>query len=889
MQLVVSHNNMDFDSLAAQFAVTKLNPTARMVLSFPLFGNVREYLTLYRSNLPIVQIKYVDLEQVSKLFIVDCQHSDRLEPLVQKLLGEKRPYSVFDHHDLDSDGLGRGAQPDSIIESVGAATTLLVERICQKKIPLSPFEATLLLLGIYEDTGCLTYSGTTSRDATCVAHLLKNKADLNVANEYMRAKLNDEQLVLLQEMIKAANILDVSGNRIVIVSASRSDYIDGLASMTRKLMELESANAAFSVVKMRDRVHIVGRSDTPSIDVRTIVRQFSGDGHAGAGSAVVKGLPVEKVVESLTDLVRNNVRPEITAEQLMVSPVRTIKSDTTMDEAGRIMIRYGIDGLVVAEESGVIGVISRRDVDQAVHHKLAHAPVSGFMSHPVISVSPETPLSEIQRLLVRNDIGRLPVLDSANHLLGLVSRREVLINLYGEQGAISLLPGSLGANGNSKFPDTITEHQKRVIDLHSRLEGLDEDNLWLFHTIGEIASAQNMVAYVVGGAVRDLLLGLEHFDLDFVIEGSAIALADKLAKIHPDRFEVTTKHDRFQTATVNFKAKGLREVDLSTARSEFYEYPAALPTVEPSGLEQDLFRRDFTINALALCLNPDRFGKVIDLFDGLEDLQARTVRVLHQFSFIEDPTRIVRAARFASRLGFTLEKNTSEQAKRAIDMGIFDNLGGIRIKKEIKLVLESEQRLAGLDILAKLGAKLRYLDEELEYGSQERKLIRRGEQLLERYPINDPWLVYLALLLGRLSPDRLYHALDRLHLAGEDKEIVTRGLELITNLAGQGKNLKRSEIYALLRGTPDASLAIAACQARPGSVVRRMVRVYFEELKHVATSLSGRDLLNMGFPEGPPIGQALQALLNARLDGLVSSRKEELEFIAKHASLRQAH
>jgi tRNA nucleotidyltransferase (CCA-adding enzyme) len=883
MQIVVSHNNLDFDSLAAQLAVTKLHPTARMVPSFPVFGNVREYLTLYRSHLPIVQIKYIDLEQVSKLFIVDCQHADRLDVAVRKLIDQKRPFAVFDHHDLDGNGLGPHADSDSIIESVGAATTLLVEKIMQRRIPLSPFEATLLLTGIYEDTGCLTYSGTTARDAACVTHLLKHKADLNVVNEYIRPKLNDEQIALLQEMIKAATILEIAGTRIIISSASLPNYLDGLASLTRKLMELESANAAFSVVKMRDRIHVVGRSDSPALDVRPIVRRFGGDGHAGAGSAVTRGEDMRSILEKLTEALKFDVKPEVTASQLMVSPVQTIRSDTSMEEAGKIMIRHGSDGLVVAEEIGVVGIVSRRDVDQAMHHKLGHAPVSGFMSRPVLSVGPATPLSEIQRMLVKNDIGRLPVLDDSNHLLGLVSRREVLNNLYGEP-EFPAFPSLSGADkSRSEFPSSMPNNLKRVIDLQSKLAGLAPDNLWLFRTIGEIAEAENMVAYAVGGSVRDLLLGIAHFDLDFVVEGSAIKLAETLIEKHPDKFAITSLHERFQTAALTYFSDQDKQVDLSTARIEFYEYPAALPTVEPSKLEQDLFRRDFTINSLALCLNPGQFGNLIDIFAGLEDLNARLIRILHQFSFIEDPTRIVRAARFASRLGFTLEKTTAEQAKQAISMGIFDNLGGIRMKTELQLVLESQHRLAGLEILAKLGAKLRYLDEELEYGATERKLIRRAEQLLVRFSVSEPWLVYLGLLLARLKPERLQNVLTRLHLTTDGKSIVTKGLALMDELSARGKHPKRSEIYGLLHGVPDAALAIAACQARPGSIVRRMVRIYFEELKNVTTILSGDDLIKMGMPEGPIIGQALQRLLAAKLDGLVLSVEDEREFIVKQS------
>jgi tRNA nucleotidyltransferase (CCA-adding enzyme) len=691
-------------------------------------------------------------------------------------------------------------------------------------------------------------------------------------------------------MMKGATILEIAGNRIIVARASRPQYLDGLASLTRKLMELESANAAFSVVKMRDRIHIVGRSDSPSLDVRTIVRQFGGDGHAGAGSAVSREGAIAPIVESVIDALKASVRPEITAADLMVTPVQTIRSDVSMEEAGKIMIRHGLDGLVVAEEMGVVGVISRRDIDQAIHHKLGHAPVSGFMSRPVISVGPSTPLSEIQRVLVKNDIGRLPVLDETNHLLGLVSRREVLKNLYGEPEPPPFLPQLFASKNEQEFPKLETDRQnKNVIDLHSNLEQLDADNLWLFRAIGQTAAAEGMVAYAVGGSVRDLLLGISHFDLDFVVEGSAIRLAERLVERYPGKFEMGSIHERFQTAVLNFIAEEDRQVDLSTARIEFYEYPAALPTVEPTKLEQDLFRRDFTINALALCLNPDEFGRLIDLFNGLEDLNRRVIRILHQFSFIEDPTRIIRAARFASRLGFTLEKNTAEQAKQAISMGIFDNLAGIRIRRELQLVLESEQRLIGLDILAKLGAKLRYLDEELEYGLPERKLIRRAEQLLVRFSVEESWLVYLGLLLGRLQLERLQNVLTRLHLASEHKTIVTRGLTLLNDIPTRNKNLKRSEVYDLLHGMPDASLAIAACQARPGSLVRRMVRMYFEELKDVKTILTGADLIKMGYAEGPGIGQALHNLLAAKLDGLISTEKDERDFITKHAASPQAH
>src|SRR5262249_3799499 len=176
---------------------------------------------------------------------------------------------------------------------------------------------------------------------------------------------------------------------------------------------------------MRDRIHLVGRSDTPAVDVRTLLREFGGDGHPGAASAVTRGASVAEVSRRVEEVLRSQIKPEQTASEIMTSPVRTIRPRTTMEEASRIMLGYGLEGLVVVEDEHVVGVVSRRDIDQAMHHKLGHAPFQGFMSKPVITICPDTPLSEIQHIMVSEDVGRLPVLEESGRLIGIVSRREV--------------------------------------------------------------------------------------------------------------------------------------------------------------------------------------------------------------------------------------------------------------------------------------------------------------------------------------------------------------------------------------------------------------------------------------------------------------------------------
>jgi tRNA nucleotidyltransferase (CCA-adding enzyme) len=279
MELVFAHSNMDFDSLSAQFALTKLYPSCKMVLGYPLTGNLRSFITLNRGYLPIVEVKYVDLSKVTRFFLVDCQHFERLDSGVRKLMEETidsepgvihlcRPLTIFDHHERDSKSLISLSCEDSQVEVVGAATTILVEQIRKKKIALSPFDATVLAIGIFEDTGCLTYAGTTPRDAECIAFLIQHGADLSVVREYIRPKIEQEQVALLEELLRAAQVVNVQGHKFVVATAHVPNYVEELASLTRQLLDLEAVDGAFTVVHMKDRVHIVGRADPRIMSVK---------------------------------------------------------------------------------------------------------------------------------------------------------------------------------------------------------------------------------------------------------------------------------------------------------------------------------------------------------------------------------------------------------------------------------------------------------------------------------------------------------------------------------------------------------------------------------------------------------------------------------------------
>lgn len=907
MEIVVTHNNTDFDALASQFAVTKLYPGTKMVLNQPIVGSVREYLSLNRSSLAAIEPKYLDVSQVTAIYVVDCQDIDRLPEPISKFINQELSknsstvkITVFDHHRLEPDGLLKYASEDSIVAKVGSATAILVDKMRQQKLILNQFEATLLALGIHEDTGSLTFSGTSETDAKALAYLMSFGVDLNQISSLIKPKWSDEQSSLLNDLLSSCKVKDIHATKIVFAQSKSERYIDGVAQMARTLMDVQSADASFCFVHMKNRVHVVARSDANALDVGELMEMLGGGGHPGAASAVVKNGKISQIMDYIESLLPDRIKPQPIARTLMTTPVRTIRPSLRMAEAHRLMIRLGQDGLVVCEGDNVVGIVSRRDIDQAIHHKLDHAPVQGFMSRPVVSVPPDASLEQIQQLMVVEDIGRLPVLAPDGELLGLVSRQNVLEAVYGHgakraSGASDLVHdpiyGETRLDAKEFLPErkSATHSAKRQKEFDKRFALVDPQIFELFTIVGKEAAELNMVAYVVGGFVRDTILGVTHarglkFDLDFVVEdGSAIKLAERLTSKYPDKFEILVSHERFQTATLSSPIESVREIDLSTARTEYYEFPAALPVVEASSLRQDIYRRDFTINSLAVCLHPakNKFGELIDLYNGYDDLQKKIIRILHPFSFIEDPTRIIRAVRFAARLGFHLEPKTRYRACRGISVGLFNGLGGVRLKEEIRYILESDKRLEALDLLERLGGGLRFLHEKLKYGAKSRVYIRRAERLLLRYKVKDEWIVYLGLLFARLTKAGLQEALDRLQLSNHHKEIILKAKAIELGLGYKSKTLKRSEIYKIFKDQPEETLAIVASLAAPGTKVRRMVLLYLNELSSVQLLIGGADLINLGVPRGPKIGALLTCALEAKLDGLISSREEEISFVER--------
>ncbi len=389
-----------------------------------------------------------------------------------------------------------------------------------------------------------------------------------------------------------------------------------------------------------------------------------------------------------------------------------------------------------------------------------------------------------------------------------------------------------------------------------------------------LALRKQLPLYLVGGAVRDLLLGRSVTDLDLAVEGDGVAFARALAREVGARPSV---HERFGTATLEF-ADGSR-LDVASTRSETYEARGALPRVAAAPLVRDLARRDFTINAIALRLAPQSRPVLVDPFGGERDLERRTIRMLHEASALDDPTRAFRAVRYANRLGFRIDSRTRRWIGDAVERRAFDAVSGDRVRRELRLLFSESHRARAVRLMGALGID-RVVDPALRHDAPILASLRRGEGIARRHPGRTTWLLFLLVWSGALDPAARERLSRRLSLAGEE----ARKLRSLSTLLAELREEPSRATASSLLGRGYSSDEIAAAAARlDGPAGRRLERAL--RVSSTRLEIGGRHLIAAGIAAGPRIGRALEVTLAARRDGKISKR-EELAFALRMARRR---
>lgn len=874
LTLIATHINADFDALASLLAARKLYPEGVVVFPGSQEKNLRTFFVsslLYLFH--IVELSEVDLQRVRRLVLVDTRQPARIGKLAALASRPDVEIHLYDHHP-EAEGDLRGTV--EVCEPVGATVTLIVEILRERRVRLTAEEATILCLGLYEDTGSFTYPSTTPRDLAAASWLLACGASLHVVSDLIARELNPEQVAILNDMIQAARRLHINGIEVVITGIQREAYIPDFAFLVQKMARMENLEVFFALALMESKIHIVGRSRREDVDVGTILSGLGGGGHAYAAAATLKGMTLQQAEARLVERLHQTLQNRRLAGTLMSSPPICVDASVSCEEANETLTRYNVNALLVTEtpeggEPALRGYITRQVVEKALHHGLGRVPVGEYMTSEVAVVGPEADLQEIQKKIIDHKQRILPVV-AGGKILGVITRTDLLNVLVGRERMES-------ASGRDPLREGALPRTRNLAPLLA--ERIPEPLLALLREIGAVASELGFAAYVVGGFVRDLLLQREVEDIDIVIEGDGIAFARRFARQAGARLHT---HERFGTAVLAFPDG--RKIDVASARLEYYRFPAALPTVEMSSIKLDLYRRDFTINTLALQLNPGRFGTLVDFFNAQKDIKEKTIRVLHNLSLVEDPTRAFRAIRFEQRFGFTIGRLTAGLIQNAVKMDFFRNLSGRRIFQELKLLLEEENPLAAVKRLGDFQL-LPVLHPQIVFERGLERLLQSVRRVVSWYDLlflGDfymKWAVYFLALIDRLDAAQAGELCRRLELPPRLEELFTAGREAgrrcLQELA-RCEPLENSTVYRRLCGFRTELVLFMMAAAGPERV-KKAISHYFTHLRRTAISVNGEDLKRLGLPPGPIYRRILDAVLDARLNGRVKTREEELGLV----------
>jgi len=869
MEIITSHQSTDFDSLASMVAAKKIYRDALLVFPGAVERNVKKFISMYGDIIEVTPLKNIKMQGVTRLIIVDTRIKRRIGSFANILKKRDLEVHIYDHHPETADDIKGNI---NIIEEVGATTTILLKKIKETNLEITPFEATLFTLGIYEDTGSLTFSTTTVEDIDSISYLFKKGVKLKVVANFMNIGLSVAQKKLLNQLLLSSQGIYCQGVGVNIAKAETKNYIEGLALLTHKLIEIENSDAFFTLVKMGERIYLVGRSRTNSVDVDEILKELGGGGHFQAASAVVKDFTLDELERKLFMVLKQKIKSGILAEDIMSSPVKTVSTTTSIEEMGKILLRYGHTGIPVVNEGKLRGIITMQEVNRAERHGFGKEPVSKYMSNQIISVDLRTPLNEIQELMINHDIGRILVVGQDKRLMGIVTRTDLIRNLYGEDN----IP-------KRSFSTYVETNNKTEIDKPINIieKAFPERIQKILYEIGIIGDRLNFPVFMVGGVVRDLFLGIKNLDLDIVVEGDGIKFSRSLSRKLKGRMK---SHQKFGTAIVVLPDN--LKIDIATARREYYEYPAALPQVELSSIKKDLYRRDFTINAMAVQLNHTKYGKLIDFFGGKKDLQKGIIRVLYNLSFVEDPARIIRAIRFEQRYNFKINKSTEDFLIKAIDDKMLSRLRKKRLAEELILILKEEKPENVLKRMEGLGA-LKYFLPGVKINLNTMKQFCKAREVYKFWEQNfteekiELWLMYFFCIINRLEIDEIQRICKKLMFK---QKIVDRinfiyeNVDSVIEFTSQRNKILPSLIYSKLKEVPVEALFFIMI-INKSKIIKERITDFLKKYKKEKLYITGKNLKKLGLEPGPIYSYLLNKLLYAQLDGKLHSKKEEIKFV----------
>lgn len=824
MEIITCHIYADLDALSSMVLIKKLYPNAILVFPGNVGKSVKSFVNLYQNFLEMKKIKDIDIDKVSKLIVVDTSKKNRIGSFDRLLDRDDVEIIIYDHHKTSENDI---KDRKIIRKNYGSNTTNILEILLENDpdIKFNEIEATLGLMGIYEDTGNFTFHSTTPKDLEMASYLLKNNGDLSKVNEYVQKGLEKEQLEIFIELVENSEFIDIDGERAQLTYYKTNDFILGLDEVINKMQYLEKSSLCIIICGNDKKINIIGRSSN-KINLVEILKDYKVGGHEYAVSGIVRDQNIEKLYGDIKNKIKNTVKLGKKSIDIMNTPVKTILKNTKIKLAYKIMYRMGYGGLPIVEDGKIKGIITRNSVDKALNHGFSNAPVSAYMTSEVITGDKNLSIEELKALIVEKGIGRIPIVDDDRKILGIVTRSDILKSIY------------------SKNPIRKAKKLKFESEVKNNIEGVvPAELLNLLKIIEAVSKKRSEKVFLVGGIVRDFILGINNKDIDIVVEGDGIKFALELKDIlGAKKIRI---HEKFKTAMITVHND--LKLDIASSRLEYYEYPTSLPVVEYGNIRDDMYRRDFSINAMALEVDSYNFGKLIDFYGGYDDLANKKIRTLHNLSFVEDPTRIIRAFRFAARYGFELEKDTEIFLKNAIVDGFLKKISWPRVKQELEILFSDENLIKGMEFLDRYKV-FREINSNIKYDLEMKKNIEKLEtigELLNFVKIKK-WLLVFLIILENLDKKELDLVFKKFDFSNKFIGKYDYGILLREKILDQLELAdKNSDIYKALNNISMEIIILIYIQNRDKNIEIK-IKNYIYNLSKIKPLIRGEDLLKNG-------------------------------------------
>ena len=859
MRIITTHLSADFDAFAAAVCSVRLYPDHSVLFPGSQEAAVRRFLDDTKLPYPEIKMRRARQEHLEHAVVTDTRNPARLGEVWDLIQRDGCPVTVIDHHATEENLLDAG---ELISRPVGATCTIVAELMKEQDLIPTPEEASLLLMGIYEDTGGLSYRETTATDLRVSAWLLDHGGSLEWVRRWVLKALQPAQLELLNHIVESTEHIRIHDIPVALSMLEVDRYHEEAAFVVHRWVETFELPIGVAMLIRPPNVNLIFRSRIDGLHAGRIAQEFGGGGHPTAASARVSNkMPIE-IREQLLQVLNRELPPPKSAGDIAVRKIFTADQNATVGDTKDRLNELRVNALPVRDPKGgrLVGKVTRQILDRALSHGMADRPVDAVMQPDLLVVDATTPLTTLRDLFLERPY-RFAVVESGGEPMGIITRMELFRKLFeGQSAAGSVLDNRMA--GTRPVTQPITRLLREtpppwVLDLlaAARLA----------------ADEQGVSTFLVGGMVRDLLLGRPNEDVDLVVEGDGMAFAAALAdraggRSHP--------HAPFLTAVVSLP-NGHR-VDVASARTEFYRTPAALPEVETSLIRQDLYRRDFTINSLAIALAGDRYGELVDFFGGRKDLQRREIRVLHSLSFIDDPTRAIRAVRYARRLGFSIAADTRHLISTAIGEGVFDRLSGPRLRRELENLLSEPHPTLSLGLLAELGL-LPVISPDFVWSEDLRSYLLKVEGQHAWYtlealgPPPEPWFLYLGALVHRASHGAAERLTERLQMAGEYRRRMLELPDAVRDMVAAATDPDLSTSSRMHRVEGCSPEAVLLAMAGLGMPDRRRLADAVEAHARIVTPVSGGALLAFGIPPGPHVGRALVKTRDALVDNEIEA------------------